>query len=207
MQIIIVGAGIAGLSLAIALSQANHSVLIVESAPRLAELGAGIQMTPQAVKYFYQWGLKEDILAQCVRVQKTFIRDHESGSAIGVLNVADLEKQYEAPYIVLHRATLHDILHKHAIRSGAKLMLDSKVTEYDFENGAIVLKNGKRMEADLVIAADGNGLLRPHRKPSLNTNRDRYQLLRTFATSSGCRPWIPTNRLGRIPNDGRSLQD
>ncbi|CAI7678906.1 unnamed protein product [Penicillium pancosmium] len=155
MQIIIVGAGIAGLSLAIALSQANNSVLVVESAPRLAELGAGIQMTPQAVKYFYQWGLKEDILAQCVRVQKTFIRDHKSGSTIGVLNVADLEKQYGAPYIVLHRATLHDILHKHAIRSGAKLMLDSKVIEYDFENGAIVLKNGKRMEADLVIAADG----------------------------------------------------
>lgn len=155
MQIIVVGAGIAGLSLAIALSQAKHNVLIVESAPQLAELGAGIQMTPQAVKHFYQWGLKDDILAQCVKVQKTFIRDHKSGSPIGVLNVADLERQYGAPYIVLHRANLHDILHKHAVRSGTEILLDSKVIQYDFENGAIVLKNGKRLEADLVIAADG----------------------------------------------------
>lgn len=207
MQIIIVGAGIAGLSLAIALSQAGHNVIIVESAPQLAEIGAGVQITPQAVKYFYQWGLEEDMLAQCVRVQKTFIREHKTGSTIGVLNVADLENQYGAPYIVLHRATLHNILHKHAFRSGAELILDSKVTEYDFQNGAIVLKNGQRMEADLVVAADGDYPLRPHTKSFSSTNPYRYQLVRTLATSPRCRSRIPTHRLGRIQNDGRSLQN
>lgn len=204
MQIIIVGAGIAGLSLAIALSQAKHSIIIVESAAQLAELGAGIQMTPQAVKYFYQWGLKEDILAQCITVQKTFIRDHRDGSAIGVLNVADMERQYDAPYIVVHRAALHDILHKHAIRSGAEIMLDSKVTEYDFENGAILLRNGKRMEADLVIAADG---IYPDQEYSSNANSCRHQLLRPLSAPSNCRPRPSTNRLGRIQDDGRGLQN
>jgi salicylate hydroxylase len=140
-------------------------------------------MTPQAVKHFYQWGLKEEILTQCVKVEKTFIRDYKSGSTIGVLNVADLEKQYGAPYVVLHRATLHDILHKHAIRSGAEIMLDSKVTEYDFENGAIVLKNGKMMEADLVIAADGEYF--PHMPILSNTDQGRYQFLCTLPASSG----------------------
>jgi len=155
MRIIVVGAGIAGLSLAITLSRAGHDVQVVESAPQLAELGAGIQMTPQAVKYFYQWGLKEDIRAHSSMVQQIFIRDHRNDAPIGVLDVADMERQYGAPYIVLHRATLHDILHKHAIRSGAKILLDSKVIEYDFDKGAIWLKNGRTVEADLVIAADG----------------------------------------------------
>lgn len=155
MQIIIVGAGIAGLSLAIALSQAEHGVQVLESAPQLAELGAGIQMTPQAVKYFYQWGLKESVLAQSSMVQQTFVRDHRNDTQIGVLDVANMEEQYGAPYIVLHRATLHDILHRHAIRSGAEISLDSKVMEYDFDKGAIWLKDGRTIEADLIIAADG----------------------------------------------------
>ncbi|KAJ5581233.1 hypothetical protein N7450_007534 [Penicillium hetheringtonii] len=155
MRIIVVGAGIAGLSLAITLSQAGYDVQVVESAPQLAELGAGIQMTPQAVKYFDQWGLKEDIRAHSSMLQQTFVRDHRNDDPIGVLDVADMENQYGAPYIVLHRATLHDILHKHAIRSGAKILLDSKVIEYDFDKGAIWLKNGRTIEADLVIAADG----------------------------------------------------
>jgi salicylate hydroxylase len=154
MRVIIVGAGIAGLSLAIALTQDKHDVLVLETASQLAEIGAGVQMTPQAVKYFFKWGLKDDIMAQCIVPEKINIKDKD-GSMIGAMQMDKLEELYGAPYIVVHRASLHDILHRHAVRAGAELLLDSKVIRYDFENGAVELRSGKRVEGDFVIAADG----------------------------------------------------
>ncbi|KAJ5085520.1 hypothetical protein N7532_010291 [Penicillium argentinense] len=46
-----------------------------------------------------------------------------------------MERQYGAPYIVVHRAVLHNILHRHAVHSGEEIMLDSQVVKYDFEAG------------------------------------------------------------------------
>lgn len=158
MHIIIVGAGIAGLSLALALAKAKHKILILESAPRLAKIGAGIQMTPQAVKHFFQWGLKDDIMKECIVPEKIFIRDYEAGETIGAIDMTVMERLYGAPYIVVHRAVLHAILHRHAVCAGAEIRLDSPVVEYDFESGAVVLNGGERLETDLVVAADGEYL-------------------------------------------------
>lgn len=155
MKIIIVGAGIAGLSLAIALGQLGHDVLILEAATQLAEIGAGIQMTPQAVKYFFQWGLKDDILAESIVPRRIYVRDHRDGSVIGEVPISELDRRYGAPYIVVHRAVLHNILHRHAVRAGAQVRLGSRVAQYHFDAGGIELQSGDRLDADLVVAADG----------------------------------------------------
>ena len=154
MRVIVVGAGIAGLSLAISLGQSGHDVVLLDSAAELAELGAGIQMTPQAVKYFFQWGLEDDILAEAIVPERMYFRHWKDGTAIGIVNLEDMELQYGAPYIVIHRAVLHAILHRHALRAGAEVLLESRVTKYDFDNGAVEVSNGKTYEADLVVAAD-----------------------------------------------------
>ncbi|KAL7818971.1 putative monooxygenase [Trichoderma gracile] len=161
MRIIIVGAGIAGLSLAIALGQSGHQVTILDAAAQLAELGAGVQMTPQAIRYLFQWGLKDDLLSASIVPESLYVRDGHSGDLLGTVRIKDMEAQYGAPYIVVHRAVLHAILHRHAIRAGAQLLLDSDVVEYDFANAAVQLRNGKLLTADLVVAADGiNSLAR-----------------------------------------------
>jgi salicylate hydroxylase len=155
MKIIIVGAGIGGLSAALALSLKSHTVIVLESAPQLAEIGAGVQLNPDAIKFFFQWGLKEDILAKAAEPGTFFIHHWRDGSVLGSVDIGRLEKEYGAPYVVVHRGVLHEILHRHAVRAGAEVRVNSRVVEYDFEEGAVVLKSGERMQADLVVACDG----------------------------------------------------
>lgn len=155
MHVIIVGAGIAGLSLAIALGQSRHQITILDAAPELTELGAGVQMTPQAIRYLFKWGLKDDLLAESIIPENLHVWDGQAGNLLGSVRIKEMEAQYGAPYIVVHRAVLHAILHRHAVQAGARLLLSSDVIEYDFANGAVKLQNGKRLTADLVVAADG----------------------------------------------------
>lgn len=158
MKVIIVGAGIAGLSLAISLTRHNHQVVLVESAPQLAELGAGIQLTPQAIKYLFKWGLKDDLLAESIVPDCMYIRHYQDGRLLGTIPVDQMATRYGAPYIVVHRAVLHSILHKHAAHGGAEIRTDARVVTYDFAAGAVELHTGERLEADIVVAADGTFL-------------------------------------------------
>lgn len=155
MKIIIVGAGIAGLSLAIALGQSRHQITILDAASQLTELGAGVQLTPQAIRYLFKWGLKDDLLAESIIPENLHVWDGQGGNLLGTVRIKEMGTQYGAPYIVVHRAVLHAILHRHAVRTGAQLLLSNDVVEYEFANGAVQLRNGQRLTADLVVAADG----------------------------------------------------
>ncbi|OAA67680.1 Monooxygenase, FAD-binding protein [Cordyceps fumosorosea ARSEF 2679] len=156
MEIIIVGAGIAGLSLALALARSGHRVLVLEAAPALAEMGAGVQMTPLAMRYLFRWGMRDDVLDASIVPAEMLVRDGASGDVLAAIPTGTMEERYGgAPYIVVHRAVLHDLLHRHAIRAGAELRVDSRVVAYDFAAGAVELHDGTRLVADLVLGADG----------------------------------------------------
>ena len=156
MKITIVGAGIGGLSAGLALARNGHSVTIYESAPQLAEVGAGVQMSPNAVKLFFEWGLGPDLLAKAALPQRLYIHNWKDGRVLGETKITpDFETRYGAPYIVVHRAEMHEILHRHAVRAGVIIHVASKVTEYDFEGGGFTLEGGQIVHADLVVAVDG----------------------------------------------------
>lgn len=155
MQVIIVGAGIAGLSLAIALARSKHRVVVLDANPELAELGAGVQLTPQAVRYLFQWGMEDDIAASSIVPEKMMVKDFAAGEVLAEIPTGEMRERYGAPYIVVHRAVLHSMLHKHAVEAGATLRLNTRVVKYDFENGAVELHDGSRLTADLVVGADG----------------------------------------------------
>ena len=157
MKIIIVGAGIAGLTLALALAHSSHRhhIIILESAPQLAEIGAGIQMTPQAIKHWFAWGLKDDLLKNSIIPPLWHVRNGKTGEVIGSVDVEHMETEYCAPYLVVHRAVLHEILHRHAVKAGVEVRVNSRVTRYLFEEAAVELASGEVVKGDLVVAADG----------------------------------------------------
>src|ERR1700761_8104235 len=155
MDIIVVGAGIGGLSTALSLALGGHHVTILESASALAEIGAGVQMTPNATKFFWKWGLGPDILASSALPESFNVRQGTNGAILGIVPFEEFEKRYGAPYIVIHRADIHRILHEHAIKAGVEVKLNSKVADYDFENGSLRLANGQDLQADLIVAVDG----------------------------------------------------
>lgn len=155
MKIIIVGAGIGGLSAALALALDKHEVIILESAPKLAEIGAGVQLTPNAIKFFFQWGLRDDIVQKAAFPGKFFIRRWDDGEILREVKISELEGEYGAPYLVVHRGVLHEILHRHTVRAGAEIRVNSRVVKYDLDGSAVVLKDGEIVKADLVVACDG----------------------------------------------------
>ncbi|KAM3553751.1 hypothetical protein MY1884_006492 [Beauveria asiatica] len=128
MEIIIVGAGIAGLSLALSLARRpGHRVLLLEAKPALAELGAGLQLTPPATRHLFAWGMRDDILAASIAPAEMLVRDGRSGAALAAIPTGGMEARYGAPYLVVHRAVLHDLLRRHAVAAGAELRLGSKL--------------------------------------------------------------------------------
>lgn len=106
-DIIIVGAGIGGLTLALGLLQQGQTVQIFESARRLEEIGAGISVPPNALKLLWRLGLKDKLATLACLPVIGEIRVGETGKVIGTSRFGDvLAERYGAPYAQMHRADL-----------------------------------------------------------------------------------------------------
>jgi len=171
MQIIVVGAGIGGLSAALALSLSGHTITILESSPALAEVGAGVQLTPNATKAFWKWGLGPSILEHAVLPSSFNIRDLETGKLIRGVEFEGFMERYGGPYVVVHRADIHRILYGACVKAGVRIELGRKVVTYDVEGGRVRVEDGREMSAELVVACDGiHSFARRTLNPSLKYN-------------------------------------
>ena len=109
MRVLIVGAGIGGLTAAIALRRAGIDAVVLEQAPELREVGAGISLWPNAINAFRRLGVGDAVEATGARVADTEICDwrgrslHRSSSDL-------IEARFGAPLIMVRRAALHSIL-------------------------------------------------------------------------------------------------
>ena len=107
-DILVVGGGIGGLAAALALARTGRQVLVAEQAPRFAEIGAGLQLGPNATRAFDQLGVLGQILDAAVLPARAVVRDAVTGEELTVLDLGrPFRERYGYPYVVAHR---HDVL-------------------------------------------------------------------------------------------------
>jgi salicylate hydroxylase len=157
---IIAGAGIAGLTAAIALSQAGFRVAIYESAETLAELGAGLQLTPNATRILARLGVLDRVLPFASRPRAVLVLRGSDDVELMRMPLDDAERRWGAVYGIIHRADLQRALLDAALGQSVELTLGAAVV--DFVNNGDRLSVGvahgltqTRDEADLLIGADG----------------------------------------------------
>jgi salicylate hydroxylase len=156
MKVVIVGGGIGGLTTALALLRHGIEPIVLERAPQLTEVGAGVQIAANGTIVLRELGL-EPALASVATVPARF--DYLELSTGRLLYVAPLGKEAEARYGALlynvHRADLIDLLANAVPPNVIRLGAECASISQDAEGAYVTLKNGEVIRGDAVIGADG----------------------------------------------------
>ncbi|MEO0542596.1 MAG: FAD-dependent oxidoreductase [Pseudomonadota bacterium] len=154
MRIGIVGGGIAGLTCALALSRSGHKVTLHERAPVLEEVGAGIQLSPNATKPLFELGLSSALNAVASAPRSIDMYAGHSSVLIASIPLGpEAERRYGAPYYVIHRADLQRTLAEACAKEpNLKICLGSQIGVVHTNNSHARVGSDT---FDLLIAADG----------------------------------------------------
>ncbi|KAL2423366.1 FAD-dependent monooxygenase atnJ [Exophiala dermatitidis] len=152
LKVVIVGAGIAGLAAALVLGKRGHDVHIIEVAPEIAEVGAGIQVAPNMLRLLDRWGVGIKVRQTGVALQAIHILRWQEGALLGSVPI----NQQLGEQVVVHRADLQKaLLEKALAQPNVRLQINTKVENVRFSPAAVELADGSVIQADVVLAADG----------------------------------------------------
>ena len=197
-RIAVVGAGIGGLTLAVALREYGISVDIYEQTDELREVGAAVALSANATRFFERFGLLETFASCAFEVSALIYRDGRNGHLIGRHQmVPEYRQRFGAPFVGIHRADLQAILS--AAVGLDRIQLRKRLVDIHDTGTRAALRfdDGSTAEADLVVGADGaRSVVR------------RWMLGYDDALYSGCsgfRGVVPMDMLQSLP-DPSALQ-
>ena len=154
MDVVIIGGGIGGLTLALSLHQAGIGCRVYEAAPAIKALGVGVNLLPHGMRELTELGLQDRLAGIAVETQELrfynrygqFIFSEPRGRYAG----------YDWPQLSIHRADLHEVLLNCVVeRLGADALVLNKKCVSAGENGTAVFEDGSSVQGSCVIGCDG----------------------------------------------------
>ncbi|HYO85234.1 MAG TPA: FAD-dependent monooxygenase [Dermatophilaceae bacterium] len=154
---VVVGGGIGGLSSALALSRNGLSVRVLEQANTFGEVGAGLQLAPNATRVLDRWELLDEVRSLGFLPQQFVVKDALDGTEQVRLDLSVLSDRYGAPYLVVHRTDLHSVLMRACRDHGVDLRAGEQCVGYEEATGSAraFFASGRVEEAEVVVASDG----------------------------------------------------
>lgn len=158
LTILIAGAGIGGLTAAIALRQQGHNVKIFEQSRLATESGAAIHLAPNCHGVLRKLGIYPETFGSnpCNR----FTDVNYQGEVVRSIDMKQSSKMWQHPWLLAHRIHLHSALKEAAIAKDgpgtpAELLTASRVKSIDEQKAIVYLENGEQIQGDAVVGADG----------------------------------------------------
>ena len=195
LRIAIIGGGIGGLTLALALRQRGMRADVYEQAAELAEIGAAVALSANATRELRRLGVLDPITTASCEPTKLIYRDGRTGARIAAHPVRQgsaYQARFGAPYYGIHRADLQRTLS--GALAGEGLHLGHRLSDLAEAGGAMRLTfgNGHAAEADLVVGADGvRSLVRQYVTGGEGV---------TYSGTSALRGIVPTAALPALPD-------
>jgi salicylate hydroxylase len=156
VDVVVVGGGIGGLANAYTLARAGYTVRVLERAAEFAEVGAGLQMAPNATRILREWGLLDEVIDAGVLPRRLVFKDAVDGSELTHLDLGErFVQRYGAPYVVIHRSDLLTILVDACRRAGVELVPSCAVDDVQTRADSAVVLAGGEHRAGVALAADG----------------------------------------------------
>jgi len=159
LPVIVAGGGIGGLAAALALTRQGFAVKVLEQSPQLGEIGAGIQLGPNAFAAFDALGIGERARARAVYTDEMVMHDALDESLVGRIPTGEAFRQrFGNPYAVIHRADVHMSLLEGAQESDRIEVLTSTcVQRVDQDDGGVTVHDaaGGKHRGVALIGADG----------------------------------------------------
>lgn len=158
-HVVIAGGGIGGLACALSLARAGVTVDLLEQTGTLGEVGAGLQLGPNAVRVLDEWGLMDGLQACAAFPDALRVRDAHGGGQLGRLRLGTFARaRYGQPYATIHRADLHGLLLDAVQRqSGVRLHLGARLAAYELFSTSVraTCEDDSVFQGAALIGADG----------------------------------------------------
>lgn len=161
LPVLVSGGGIGGLAAALALVRQGFHVQVFEQAPEIGEIGAGIQLGPNAFHAFDALGVGDKARGRAVYTDYMCMHDAIDETLVGRIETGEaFRKRFGNPYAVIHRADIHGSLLEGAVETGrVQFFTNTRIEKIEQDETTRTVtaidQNGKRWVGQALIGADG----------------------------------------------------